>query len=415
VDALNRSAQERRLDAGELDTRRHISLGDRRVYLGDEIVTGRNQRQLLTDQHHMVRNRDQWTVTALHRNGDLTATGPIGTVRLPADYVAEHVELGYAQTSHAAQGRTVDRSILVLDQPSDVRGIYVPLTRGRHHNDAYITTTGEETARDVFTESIARSWIDRPAIVRQADLAGTERHRPGTLPTDQLRALLGEQAQLTEALHQLDIDLRQLSTAIDAATARISTATARRDVAIEELKQASEVLDVYDRPLRRRRHETEILNARSKIERLPADLSRLEKTLHDETGRLDELQRDLAGARALNARRPELESRLEDVDSLLADDRRIRTRQLRRDPPERVTNTIGQRAAKGDRIRAWDTALGYLDQHQTAHGLRAGLEPVRGPSATKAFLHSRAFAAWTANKLTQDNGIGHDHVMRIGR
>ncbi len=31
-----------------------------------------------------------------------------GTVCLPAGYMAEHVELGYAQTSHATQGRTVD-------------------------------------------------------------------------------------------------------------------------------------------------------------------------------------------------------------------------------------------------------------------------------------------------------------------
>ncbi|MCP3851842.1 MAG: AAA family ATPase, partial [Gammaproteobacteria bacterium] len=115
VVALNRTAQQRRVDAGELVTRRHLTVGDDRLYVGDEIVTRRNHRQLITDQHHMVRNRDQWTITALHRNGDITGTGASGTVRLPADYVTEHVELGYAQTSHAAQGRTVDRSILVLD------------------------------------------------------------------------------------------------------------------------------------------------------------------------------------------------------------------------------------------------------------------------------------------------------------
>ncbi|MCP4385402.1 MAG: hypothetical protein GY798_28985 [Hyphomicrobiales bacterium] len=385
------------------------------MYVGDEIVTRRNRRQLLTDQNHMVRNRDQWTITALHRNGDITTTGRSGTVRLPADYVTEHVALGYAQTSHAVQGRTVDRSILVLDGPSDVRGIYVPLTRGRHHNDAYITTTGEQTAVDGLADSIARSWIDQPAIARQAELAGTERHRPGTLPPDQLQELLGEQAQLIETLHQLDVDLRYLPTTIDASAARIGTATEHRDAAVVELAEATEVVGAYDRPLRRRRHEAEITNARSKIERMPTHISQLEKTIHDETGRLDDLRHDLADARRLNARRPELESRLDDVDSQLADDRRIRTRQLQRDPPDRITATIGQRPATGDRTRAWDTALGYLDQHQTGHGLAAGLGPVRGPSATKAFLHSRALAAWTANQVTHDNGIGRDNVMRIGR
>lgn len=62
----------------------------------------------------MVKNRDQWEVEAVHPGGALTVSGKTGTVRLPADYVAEHVELAYAQTSHANQGRTVDRSFLRL-------------------------------------------------------------------------------------------------------------------------------------------------------------------------------------------------------------------------------------------------------------------------------------------------------------
>lgn len=111
--------------------------------------------------------------------------------------------------------------------------------------------------------------------------------------------------------------------------------------------------------LKRRRHETEISNARSKIERLPDRIDQLDKSIHDETGRLDGLRHELADARRLNTRRPELETRLHDVDSQLADDRRIRTRQLRRNPPERVTDAIGQRPVKGDRIRAWDNAVGY--------------------------------------------------------
>ena len=50
-----------------------------------------------------------------------------------------------------------------------------------------------------------------------------------------------------------------------------------------------------------------------------------------------------------------------------------------------------------------------------AHGLTAGLGRTQGPAATRAFVHSRALAASTAARLTQDNGIDHDNVMRIGR
>ena len=166
VARLNHAAQQRRLAAGELDTRgRTVVAGGYRFHVGDEIATRRNHRQLHTDQGLMIRNRDQWVIDIVHRNGDLTVHGRSGRVRLPADYVQAHVELAYAQTSHATQGRTVDRSILVLDGPTDVRGLYVPMTRGRHHNDAYIATTGDDTAVEVFAD-VDHPQLDRPTRPR---------------------------------------------------------------------------------------------------------------------------------------------------------------------------------------------------------------------------------------------------------
>ncbi len=75
-------------------------------------MTRHNQRRLRTDRGVMVKNRDHFTITAIHDDRSVTVTGRSGTVRLPAGYVAEHVELGYAQTSHATQGRTVDTALL---------------------------------------------------------------------------------------------------------------------------------------------------------------------------------------------------------------------------------------------------------------------------------------------------------------
>ena len=140
VARLNDYAQYHRIQAGELNdngpsvtTRAGVQL-----LVGDEIATRHNDRRLRTDQGDMVRNRDQWTITTINKTGDLTAAGRSGRVRLPADYVAVHVELAYAQTGHAAQGRTVDHSLLIVDANIDNRGVYVPLTRGRHSNHAYI-------------------------------------------------------------------------------------------------------------------------------------------------------------------------------------------------------------------------------------------------------------------------------------
>ena len=49
----------------------------------------------------------------------VAVTGPTGTVNLPAEYVVDHLELGYAQTSQASQGRTVDTALILIDTTTD--------------------------------------------------------------------------------------------------------------------------------------------------------------------------------------------------------------------------------------------------------------------------------------------------------
>ena len=96
---LNELAQAHRIDAFELDgDGGHVwTAAGYRLLVGDEIATRQNDRQLRTDRGEMVRNRDQWTITNVEAVGAITATGPAGTVRLPGDYVRDHVELAYAR------------------------------------------------------------------------------------------------------------------------------------------------------------------------------------------------------------------------------------------------------------------------------------------------------------------------------
>src|SRR4029079_6462020 len=96
--------------------------------------TRRNDRYLTSDRGYPVHNRDHWVIDKLHRDRSVTVSGSNGRVRLPGGYVAAEVELGYAQTAHGSQGRTVDRSLTLIDGPVDARGIYVPMTRGRGDN-----------------------------------------------------------------------------------------------------------------------------------------------------------------------------------------------------------------------------------------------------------------------------------------
>ena len=73
------------------------------------VATRRNDRRLLTSAGEPVRNRELWTVTATHPDGSLAVShiDGHGHVTLPADYVREHVRLGYAATEHGYQSDTV--------------------------------------------------------------------------------------------------------------------------------------------------------------------------------------------------------------------------------------------------------------------------------------------------------------------
>ncbi|MFN3217907.1 MAG: MobF family relaxase [Acidimicrobiales bacterium] len=414
VARLNHAAQQRRLNMGDLDARgRTVDAGGYRFFGGDEIVTRRNHRQLHTDRGLMIANRDQWVIDVVHRNGDLTVNGHNGTVRLPDDYVKEHVELGYAQTSHATQGRTVDRSILVLDGPCDVRGLYVPMTRGRHHNDAYIATTGQDTALDVFAASVARSWIDQPALARQAELANHGRCRPGTLPAHELQGLLARQEQLTAALAELRQDLRALPE--DLKEFREQQRRVVSDMARDRkrLQRAFDTLEARDRPLRRRGHETAIANAKRAVADLPEAMRRHAAAIKTFDGHIARLERRLDQARVRDQRRPAMTTELTDVSDRLGDDRTIRSRQLRGDTPDRITDTLGNRPRSADHARTWDTAASHLDQHQTAFRLSTGLGPAPRMGLPVGYAHSRTITE-TAERAYQQ-GIALERRQSIQR
>ena len=61
-------------------------------------------------------------------------------VRLPADYVADSVELGYASTAHRAQGSTVDTAHTLVTPEMTREGLYGASTRARTSTHWYATT-----------------------------------------------------------------------------------------------------------------------------------------------------------------------------------------------------------------------------------------------------------------------------------
>jgi len=120
---------------------------------GDLVITRRNNRRLKTTATDFVKNGDRWTVTQARRDGSLdvvhTRTGRHLT--LPAEYVREHVQLGYATTVHGGQGVTCDSSHTVSTGAESRQQLYVAVTRGRDANHVYLLTAGDGDEHCVIT------------------------------------------------------------------------------------------------------------------------------------------------------------------------------------------------------------------------------------------------------------------------
>lgn len=111
--------------------------------VGDRIVTRKNRRQLaVLGGRDYVKNGDLWEVEKRHRDGRLTVrhVQHRGRRTLPAWYVAEWVELGYAATVHRSQGMTVDTARAFLTTAATREAALVALSRGIHGNYAYLDT-----------------------------------------------------------------------------------------------------------------------------------------------------------------------------------------------------------------------------------------------------------------------------------
>lgn len=89
-----------------------------------------------------------------------------GRVTLSRSYVADSLTLAYASTAIAAQGRTVDHSLLLVDGPIDAARLYVPMTRGRESNDVWVVTDQSSPSGpvDALSEVMHQRWVDEPAI-----------------------------------------------------------------------------------------------------------------------------------------------------------------------------------------------------------------------------------------------------------
>jgi hypothetical protein len=111
-------------------------------------------------------------------------------VRLPAGYVAESVELGYATTVHSAQGVTADTMHGLVTGEESRQQLYTMLTRGRIANHIYLQVVGDgdphsvvwpETVHPLTATELLEQILARDDPARSASTLRRDQYDPAAL------------------------------------------------------------------------------------------------------------------------------------------------------------------------------------------------------------------------------------------
>ena len=198
VDDLNHRARAALRGQGRLGPDQ-VVLAGRAYARGDEILALRNDYRLgLLNGIRAVINRidvDRRHLVAVTTRGH--------RVVIPFDYGAGgHLTHGYATTIHKAQGATVDRCFVLLDETASREHAYTAVSRGRHSNEVFVVADDrrreERHAAEVQPDQLVelRAAVGRSQAQRLAldDLGAGKESQLDKLrrERDELRARLGQ-------------------------------------------------------------------------------------------------------------------------------------------------------------------------------------------------------------------------------
>lgn len=184
---VNGRARRDLVDAGMISGRSVTLTDGSRAATGDTFVTRSNDRMLKAGMSgsEFVKNGDLWAVVRAGRDGklDVRHLDHGGQTTLPADYVAEDVELGYASTVHRAQGMTVDSTHALITGSTSRELLYVAATRGSAENRLYVVTREPASLESVELSHGPPRWRSRRGC-RPGPRASTTWAPPRRRPPD---------------------------------------------------------------------------------------------------------------------------------------------------------------------------------------------------------------------------------------
>ncbi|MBK5249746.1 MAG: AAA family ATPase, partial [Actinomycetales bacterium] len=253
---LNVRIRDQRVRAGLVDDARSTTGSDGLpIGEGDLIQTRHNDSDL------GVANRQTWTVQHVGADGTVWAKENASgrrhqhSVRLTAEYIAEHTHLAYASTAYGVQGATVPESHTILTDALDGSGVYVGMTRARDTNRLHIVAADLDDAREQFVLALGRDRADRGLA------AATQTARDsvtGLTPDGPVKVVNTERARLGELIEHADrqtVRWQHAATALDRqqrdhqaetdeqqavlASAEATAEQARAEVVVQLVEQAT--------------------------------------------------------------------------------------------------------------------------------------------------------------------------------
>ena len=199
---VNARIREERVSRGEVDDHRTATGSDGLpIGAGDVIQTRKNNTSI------GVANRQNWIVQHVEQDGALRVRKAgrgrkrQHTLRLPAEYVAEHAHLSYAATAYGVQGATVTGSHTILTDATSAAGVYVGMTRGREQNLLHVVAESQEQAREQFIAAMERDRADRGLADATERAAEAVR---GLVNDGPVRLVQTERARLTQLIERAE-------------------------------------------------------------------------------------------------------------------------------------------------------------------------------------------------------------------
>jgi hypothetical protein len=390
------------IDLGRVQDGPEVQLGrdDNAAGVGDLVQARRIDRVL------GLTNRENYQVTAVGDDGSLDVVSVrTGEMRhVPAGYVAADMQLAYAATVHAAQGRTVDACHYLTDHRTDIASLYVGGSRGRIRNTTHVIspvirqddgTLTRPGADAVLARAFTREQVAQAALV--AAETDAERRESMDQLLGQIETLTRTAVRTRTERHLDDLADAGLLTEDQRARLCADQATDHLSRLLRATEQAGhdprEVLRqaVEGRSLDRAQSLAQVIAARIAREHgIPAPAA---------TGVPADLDPDAADHLT------ELHARVQARTVVLGE----RTAQ---DPPAWALDRLGPVPAAGTPERAgWEQRAGVIAAHREATGFddphRAIGAPPTGPHATER--RAAHLAAWEA--AGRPHGADRDAAM----